>query len=119
MVFLGDAEQVGDHQSGEGLGVFSDELALARAEELLELAVGEVPHELLVLFQPTRCQQPAQDRPRAGVVRRIHRDHVLEHRELAAVGVDLGGEVVAFGLEGQRREWPAERDELENVSGSL
>ena len=94
MVFFRDTEQVGDHQRRERLGVLADEFTFAVTEKLLKLAVGEAPHELLVLLQPTRCEQPAQDRARPGVVGRVHGDHVLEHRELAAVRVDLCAEVL-------------------------
>ena len=88
-------------------------------EELVELTVGEPPHELLVLLQPARGQQLAQHRPGAGVVRWIHGDHVLEHRKVAAVLVDLGADVVALGLERQRGKRPAKRDDVRERVGVL
>ena len=119
MVLLGHAEQIGDDQGGEWLGIFGDEFALAGAEELIELAIGEAPHELLVVLQSARCQQPTQHRSGLGVVRWIHRDHVLVHRELTAVLVDQWADVVALGREGQRREWAAERDDVGERAGVL
>ena len=50
VVLLGHAEQVGDDEHGEGLGVGADELAAAVGDELVELLVGEAPHELLVVL---------------------------------------------------------------------
>ena len=41
MVLLGHAEQVGDDEHGERLGVGADELAVAVGDELVELLVGE------------------------------------------------------------------------------
>ena len=81
----GHAEQVGDHEHGERLGVRADELAPAVGDELVELLVGEAPHELLVLLEPLRRDQPHQQRALPRVLRRVHRDHVLVHRELVAV----------------------------------
>ena len=54
----------------------------------------------------------AQHRSGLGVIRRIHGDHVLVHRERTAVLVDLCADVVAFRCERQRRERPAERDDV-------
>ena len=54
MVFLRHAEQVGDDEHGEGLRVGADELAAAVGEELVELLVGEAPHERLVVLEPLR-----------------------------------------------------------------
>ena len=55
MVLLGHPEEIGDHQHGERLGVGGDELTPPLAEELVELLVGQPPHELLVLLQPLRA----------------------------------------------------------------
>ena len=96
MVLLGDAEQIGDDQHGERLGVGPDELAAPVGEELVELLVGEAPHERLVVLQPLRRDQPHQERSLPGVVGRVHRDHVLEHRQVVAVGVDDLAHVVAL-----------------------
>ena len=69
VVLLRHAEQVGDDEHGEGLGVGADELAAAVGEELVELLVGEAPHELLVVLQALRRDQPHEQRPLAGVLR--------------------------------------------------
>ncbi len=96
VVLLGHPEQVGDHQHGEGLGVGADELAPAVADELVELLVGEAPDELLVVLQPLRGDQPHQQGPLAGVVGRVHRHHVLVHRQLVPVAIDDVADVVAL-----------------------
>jgi hypothetical protein len=44
-----------------------------------------------------RGQQPAQQRPGIGMVRRIQGDHVLVHGDFCAVLLDLCGDVVALG----------------------
>jgi hypothetical protein len=44
---------------------------------------------------------------------------VLEHRELTAVRVDQGREVLTVGLKRQRREWPPERDDIGKRVGVL
>ena len=85
VIGLGHAEQVGDDQHREGLRVRADELAVAVGDELVELLVGEAPHERLVLLEPLRRDEPHEQRPLPGVVRRVHRHHVLVHRELVAV----------------------------------
>ena len=104
MVGLGHAEQVGDDEHREGLGVRADELAVAVGDELVELLIGEPPHELLVVPEALRREQPHQQRPLARVIGRIHRDHVLVHRELVAVRVDDLADVVAL-------EWHREHGE--------
>ena len=63
VIVFGHAEQVGDHEHGERLRVRADELALPVGDELVELLIGEAPHELLVVLQPLRRDQPHQDRP--------------------------------------------------------
>src|ERR687884_95929 len=57
---------------------------LAVGNELVDMAIGKPPHEVLILLQPLRGQQPTEQRPRIGVVRRVHRDHVLVHPDLGA-----------------------------------
>ena len=119
VVLLGHAEQVGDHQQRERPGVGGQELALAVGDELVDVAVGQPPHEVLVLLQPLGRQQPAQQRPRIGVVRRIHRDHVLVHRDLGAVLLELRADVVALGHERDRGERARDRDAGRVVLGVL
>jgi len=63
MVLLRDTEQVGDRQCRKGFGVLGHKLTFAVGEKLVELTVGEAPHEPLVLLQPARCQQPVENRP--------------------------------------------------------
>ncbi len=48
MILFGNAEEVGNHQQRERFCVFSQELAVAQRDELVELAVGEFPHEVFV-----------------------------------------------------------------------
>ena len=51
MLRFGDAEEVGDDEHRERLGVRADELAGASGDQLVELPIGEAPHELLVLLR--------------------------------------------------------------------
>ena len=104
MIRFGHAEQVGDDEHGEGLRVRADELAPAVADELVELLVGEAPHELLVVLQPLRRDQPHQQRAFLRVLGRVHRDHVLVHRQLVAVAIDDLADVVALERHRERRE---------------
>ena len=62
VIFFGHAEQVGDHEHREGLRVRADELAAAVGDELAELLIGEAPHELLVVLEPLRRDQPHEER---------------------------------------------------------
>jgi hypothetical protein len=67
------AEQVGDDEEGERVRVLLHEIALAPRGELVDLAIGEPPHELLVLLETLRRDQPPQQRSMGGVLRRIER----------------------------------------------
>ncbi len=104
VVGLGDAEQIGDDQHREGLRVPADELAPAAGEELVELLLGEAPHERLVVLEPLRRDEPHEQRPLLGVHRWVHRHHVLVHRELVAVAVDDVAHVVALERYRERDE---------------
>ena len=105
VVSLGNAEQVGDCQQRERFRVRGEELAFAAVDELVELAVGELPEEVLVGLEPARGEQPGQQGTRPRVVGRIHRHHVLVQRHLGAVRIDLSiADVIALGCERQRRE---------------
>ncbi len=81
MVGFGHTEEIGYHQHGERLRVGADELTRAIAHELVEELVRQAVHELLVLLEPPRSDQPHEQCPLAGVGRGIHGDHVLVHRE--------------------------------------
>ncbi len=59
VIGLGNAEDVGHHQHGERLRVGLDELTVAGADELVDLAVGQPPHERLVLLEPLRASAAA------------------------------------------------------------
>ena len=104
VVGLGYAEDVGDDQQGERLGVGGDELAATEVQELVELPIREPPHEVLVLPEAERGEQAHEQRPLSSVIGRIHRHHVLVHRELVAIRVDDLADVVAD-------EWHRERGE--------
>ena len=70
-VRLGHALQVSDDEEREGAGVLADELALSFVEKLVHLAVGQAPHELLVLAQALGCDEPHEQPPVGGVHRRV------------------------------------------------
>ena len=60
----------------------------AAGDELVDLAVGEPPHERLVLLEPLRRDQPHQQRAVVGVLRRVERRELVAHRQLVAVLLD-------------------------------
>ncbi len=104
VIALRDAEQVGDDEHGEGLAVPADELATAAVDELVDLAVGEAPHELLVLAEALRRDQAHEQCPMRGVDRRVERDQLVAHRELAPVLLDERVDVVALERDGEAGE---------------
>ena len=119
MVLFRHAEQVGDHEHGERLRVRVDELAAAVGDELVELLIGEAPHEVLVVLEPLRRDEPHQERAFLRVRGRVHRDHVLVHRQLVAVAVDDGADVVALERQpGTSANGPITELHDENVSTS-
>ena len=121
-VGLGHAQQVGHDEHGEGLGVGADELAAAVGDELVELPVGVAPHELFVLLQAPRAEEPHQQRPLASVLGRVHGDHVLVHRQLVAVALDDLADVVTLqrhGEHGERSDHGVARRERLDVAVDL
>ena len=85
MVLLRHPEQIGDDEQREGLRERADELAPAVGHELVELLVGQPPHERLVVLQALGRDQPHQKGSLPGVVGRVHRHHVLVHGDLGAM----------------------------------
>ncbi len=106
MVRLRYAEKVGDGEHGERLAVVADELAAAAVDELVDLAIGEPPHELLVVVQPLRRDQPHQQRAVQRVLRRIEGEDLVAERQLVAVLLDQRAHVVValerYGEAGER-----------------
>ena len=100
VVGFGDAEQVGDDQQREGIRVLVDELAFTASQELVDLAIGEPPHELLVLVEPLGCDQPQQQRPLRGVLGGIERRQLVAERQPVAVQLDDLADVVALERNG-------------------
>ena len=109
VVALRYAEQVGDDEHGKRLAVPADELAVAAVDELVDLAVGEPPHELLVLAQALRRDQAHQQRAVRGVDRRVEREQLIAHRQLVAVLLDERADVVALERHGETGERPGRR----------
>ena len=109
MVGFRHAEQVGDDQQGERLRVLLDELAPSRGEELVELTVGERPHERLVLLEAFRRDQPHQQSSVVGVRRWIEGHEVLVHRQLVSVLLDEHADVVAVERDGKPGEGTGHR----------
>ncbi len=107
-ILLGYAQEIGDGQCREGSAVLAEELAMAVADELVELSIGERPDVVLVLLEAPRRQQAAEKRPCLLVLWRIHDHHVLEDGELVAVFFDEVADVVAVGCERQGREGPTD-----------
>ena len=57
MILLGDTQEIGNHEHGERVAKFADELPVAVGEKCVELAVGQAPHEFLVALQAFRGDQ--------------------------------------------------------------
>ena len=85
VVRLRDTEQVGDDEHGERVGVPRHELGPVAAHELVDLAVGQPPHEVLVLLEPLRGELAHEQVPVVVVLRRIHGDDLVAERQLGAV----------------------------------
>jgi len=96
VVGLGHPEKIGDDEHREGLRERVDELALIGADELVELLISQPPHERLVVLEPLGRDQPHEQRALTGVHRRVHRDHVLVHREPIAIAIDDVADVVTL-----------------------
>ena len=88
VVGLRHAEQVGNDEQRERLGELADELARSVGEDLVDLAVGQPPHEVLVLLQPLGSDQAHEQPAVRGVQRRIERRQLVAERQLVAVRVD-------------------------------
>ncbi len=84
-----------------------DELALARVDELGQLAVGEAPHELLVLPHAPRGQQLRQQSPVGAVLWRIERRELIAERKLVAVLLDDVADILALERYRELLERPA------------
>ena len=85
VIGFGDAEQIGDDEQREGLRVVVDELARAPGVELVDLTIGQLPHELLVLLEALRRDQPQQEPALRGVLRRVERRQLIAERQLIAI----------------------------------
>ena len=109
VVALRHAEQVGDDEHGERLAVAADELAVAALDELVDLAIGQPPHELLVLAQPLRRDQAHEQRAVRGVDRRVEREQLVAHRQRVAVLLDERVDVVALERHREAGERPGGR----------
>ena len=95
MVLLRDAEEVGNDEQRERVGVVADELALAPCDELVDLAVGQPPYEVLVLLQPLRRELAHEQVPVVTVLGRVHRDDLVAEGQLVAVLLNQLADVVA------------------------
>ena len=69
-------------------------------------------------FESLRRDQPHEQRPLARVLRRVHGDHVLVHRELIPVALDDPADVVALERHREARKGADTELHDENVSGS-
>ena len=71
VVGLGHALEVGDDGQRERLRVLADHLERARRRRSVDQLIGEAPHEVLVLLEALRRDEPHQQVPVRGVVRRV------------------------------------------------
>jgi hypothetical protein len=105
------AEQVGDHEQRERLGVRVAELDLAAVAELVDQRVGELPHERLVLLEAVRREQAREQCAVARVLGRIEREELARERDLVAAVRDDVGDRLALGRLRQRHERTERRDD--------
>ena len=108
VVLLGHAEQVGDDVESERSGEVADELALAALDELVDLAVGVPPHEVFVLAQPLRRDQPHQQPAVRLVPGVVHDGDLVAEGQLVTVLFDEVADVVALERHGEARERPGD-----------
>ena len=80
MVGFGDALEVGDDREREGLGVGPDDLERPLIGEGVDESVGELPHEVLVLLEALRRDEPHQEVTMRRVVRRVERGQLVAER---------------------------------------
>ena len=67
---------------------------VAGRHELVDLAVGQPPHELLVLLQPLRRELAHDQVPVVAVCGRVHGGDLVAERQLVAVLLDQLAHVV-------------------------
>jgi len=108
-VLLGYAKQIGDDEQAERRGELADELAAAAGQEGIEDAVGELPHERLVLLEALRRDQPHQQRAMVGVSWRVKRDDLVAHRDGVAMRCDQFADIVALERDGEAGEGSCHR----------
>ena len=109
VVGLGHALEVGDDGEREGLRVGADELARSLADEPVDQAVREAPHEVLVLLEPLRRDEPHQQVAVSRVVRRVERRELVAERQLVPALHDDVADVVALDRCGELHERTAHR----------
>src|SRR5262245_53720131 len=88
VVLMRDTQQVGDHEQREGPRVGGGEFHLATIGELVDQFVGEGPHELLVLLDPSGREELADQRAMPGVLGGIEGGDLVTHRDLVASALD-------------------------------
>ena len=109
VICFGDSEQIGDDEQRERARELADELALAVGDELVDLTIGEAPHEVLVLAQTLRRDEAHQQPAVRGVDRRVECRQLVAERQRVAVLVDERADVVAGERDREPREWPGHR----------
>ncbi len=105
-IILGYPEQVGDDQQCERSRELGDELALAVVDELVDLAIGEAPHEVLVLPQPLGRDEAHEEASVLGVLGRVHARQLVAEGQFVAVLLDQIADVVAFEGDREAGEGP-------------
>ena len=90
------AQQIGDDEHGERLGVGVHELALATGNEAVDLLIGQLPHEVLIFLEALWGDQSHQQRPVGGVLRRIQGRELIAEWRFVAVGFNQLGNVLVF-----------------------
>ena len=92
-----------------GAGELADELAATVGQERIEHAVGQLPHERLVLLEPLRRDQPHQQRAVVGVGWGVEGDDLVAHRDGVAMRCDQPTDIVALERRRKSGERPSHR----------
>ena len=109
VVGLGHAEEVGDDQQRVRAGELADELAPPVGRNRSIWRSASTTHELLVLLQPLRGDQPHQQAALGGVLGWVEGGQLVAEGQPVPVGLDDPGDVVALQRAPgtwRRARWP-------------
>ena len=110
-IFLRDAHDVGDRVDRDGMRVLAGDLAPARADEALNEPVRKPMQVFFVGLHPFVGQQPGQERAVIDMLFSVETNKMGAPGQLVAMAFELLADIIAFGLKGQRRDGPYDRND--------